>query len=77
MTLENTNRTINRSKLSKKKGPRNVTIPEALFNVAILENHFHRPKSTIHKASFVWISRIVSKNKDLGWKKYVGYYPST
>ena len=32
---------------SKKKGLQNVTIPEALFNVAIRENHFQRSKSRV------------------------------
>ncbi|MBB3147052.1 hypothetical protein FHS21_003468 [Phyllobacterium trifolii] len=35
----------------KKKGPQNVTAPEALFNVAILENHFHPDLSRVGRVS--------------------------
>jgi hypothetical protein len=31
----------------QKKGPQNVAIPEALFNVAIRENHFQGAKSRV------------------------------
>jgi len=37
----------------KKKGPQNVAIPEALFYVAIQENHFRAQKSTHDRMSAI------------------------
>ena len=40
-------KTTERTREDKKKGPQNVTISEALFYVAIRENHFQQSKSRV------------------------------